>query len=158
MPVIRACPIILSSISLYISREGRRKKATITGRLARPSRRNGSGFGIAYSTAARNRHRAARKGRSFLSVVCVTLSPFYCHYYPVGQTCQKIPVLAGLTHVYAYLVAARALHKLDAAVVDNQMSFIQHPLELKLSWLIQRIDVLHILHLYHSLGCPLIVP
>jgi len=58
----------LKKTRIRIFLTGRRKSARITGRFASPSRRKGRGLGIAFSMAARKRHRAERK---YINFTCV---------------------------------------------------------------------------------------
>ena len=59
MPCTSPCPAIFSATRVKISRGRSTVRATSTGRLASPSFRNGTGFGMTYSTVARNSATAA---------------------------------------------------------------------------------------------------
>ena len=60
--------------------------------------------------------------------------------------------------MYAYLVPAGALNKLDAAVVYYQMCFVNLSCKLQLSRLVQWIDIFDILHFYHCFCHRVITP
>ncbi len=68
VPEIIPCAVILKAAKSKTFLLGSRKRARITGKFERPRRRNGNGFGIAFSIVERKRQRAARKGTSFSSV------------------------------------------------------------------------------------------
>lgn len=69
VPEINPCARTLRRIRNRVSRFLNRESDSKTGRFASPSRKNGSGFGIAYSTAERNIHKAAKNDISFVRLL-----------------------------------------------------------------------------------------
>lgn len=80
VPEIKPCPRILRRTRRNVSRRRIFLSERRTGRFARPSLRNGSGLGIAYSTAERKRQRAAKKEMSLIRSLSMRIV-YHTHSY-----------------------------------------------------------------------------